>query len=360
MQSIDILAPHKVAIITRGGTSTKIVADSSNSRILAINADGIICIIAGTGYLGFRDGPSLESQFRNPRGVAVMKDHTIIVADSGNNCIRAIGLDGIVRTIAGSGVRGFQNGLGSESQFNYPCGVVIMPDQSIIVADTDNHSIRAIYNIDGFYHVRTIAGNGELGFSEGNGTVAQFRFPSDVAVMADQSIVVADSGNHCIRVLRTNREINHAIRDDVLTAGDYTMTTIAGNGISGLRDGPGIESQFNSPSAIAVRGDQIIVADSRNHCIRIIHADHSVSHIADNGIIENQYNLGREVKFICPSGIAIMPDQTIIVTDAVSNYICRIPEERPLYMQIPYHGYSIMSASQLLTIAINITIKSLN
>ena len=74
------------------------VADSANHRICLINiSSGIVATIGGDvdgkklGLAGFRDTSSkqIKSQFNEPKGVAVMKDH-IAVCDTHNNRVRLI------------------------------------------------------------------------------------------------------------------------------------------------------------------------------------------------------------------------------------------------------------------------------
>ena len=49
-----------------------------------------------------------------------------------------------VRTLCGSGVRGFADGPGSLAQFDRPVGVLALPDGRLLVADTFNHRIRLV------------------------------------------------------------------------------------------------------------------------------------------------------------------------------------------------------------------------
>jgi len=65
-------------------------------------------------------------------------------------------------------------------------------------ADCNNHVIRKMSLSD--FSVLTVAGRvGVAGHADGAGDAALFTNPSDVAVAADGSIIVADNGNHCIR-----------------------------------------------------------------------------------------------------------------------------------------------------------------
>ena len=49
-----------------------------------------------------------------------------------------------VRTLCGSGVRGFADGPGNLAQFDRPVGVLALPDGRLLVADTFNHRIRLV------------------------------------------------------------------------------------------------------------------------------------------------------------------------------------------------------------------------
>jgi hypothetical protein len=301
-----------------------IVSDYEQNRIhITVPNDNAITI--GSVY-GYHDGPAIEAQFAEQEGIAVMANGTIIVADAGNNRIRAISLEHVVSTIAGTGAPGFIDGPTMNAQFRHPQGVAVMPDQTIIIVDTYNYCIRAI-SPGG--NVRTIAGTGIQGFNDGNGTVAQFSNPSGVTCMPNGTIIIADTQNHRIRFLRPIRILNAHDPNDVLTAMDYMVGTVAGTGISGLQDGPGALAQFSFPRGVAARGNNIIVADTENCCIREINEDYSVSSLAGNGNFGTQYGPGEDTNFSTVHAVAIMPDNTIIVADTGNNSICALLDPTP-------------------------------
>ena len=100
-----------------------------------------------------------------------------------------------------------------------------------------------------------LAGNGESGFADGNGPDARFRYPRGVAVREDGAIIVADSENHCIRLVTL----------------DGNVTTIAGNGMPGSADGNGLDARFEQPiSVTAFEGGTIVVAHPNSNSIRLI------------------------------------------------------------------------------------------
>jgi len=109
--------------------------------------------------------------------------------------------------------------------------------------------------------VRAYAGTaGAPGWVDGPASSARFQGPTGLALTPDGRLVVADTGNNRIRLIDSG--------------GAHAVSTIAGDGQLGARDGPGNQAQFRSPTGVAVGPDgSIYVADSDNHVIRRIAND---------------------------------------------------------------------------------------
>ena len=90
---------------------------------------------------GFSDGLAEVAMFNRPIGLAVF-DGTLFVADSGNHAIRAV-TSGEVVTIAGQGRPGFVDGNPDVAEFHMPGGLFVF-EGILLVADTGNNAIRAI------------------------------------------------------------------------------------------------------------------------------------------------------------------------------------------------------------------------
>lgn len=163
-----------------------------------VSPAGTVTRYAGNEDRGFADGAAGRSYFNLPRKLAFDRAGNLFVADYGNLRIRRIAPDRSVKTVAGNGILGYTDGAADISRLNFPSGLAIDAAGNVLVADTFNHSIRQI-SPDG--NVRTIAGNNAPGYTDGNGTI-QFQRPTDVAVRPDGAILVADSGNARIRILR--------------------------------------------------------------------------------------------------------------------------------------------------------------
>eukprot|EP01130_Rhizamoeba_saxonica_P012652 TRINITY_DN5367_c0_g1_i1.p1 TRINITY_DN5367_c0_g1~~TRINITY_DN5367_c0_g1_i1.p1 ORF type:complete len:274 (-),score=84.30 TRINITY_DN5367_c0_g1_i1:29-850(-) len=179
-----------------------IIADQLNNRIRLLNSDGEVETIAGsTREMGYLDGDAGESMFSGPHDVAVDKDTGFLyVADTMNNMIRVVA-NGTVTTYAGNEDAGYLDGLAFEAQFTQPSGIYVDAGIVYVTDGGENGRIRCISpNEDGDIIVSTLAG-GELGgYKDGKGVKARFSHPMGIFVR-DNTIYVADKGNHCIRTI---------------------------------------------------------------------------------------------------------------------------------------------------------------
>ncbi|MDO3628689.1 NHL repeat-containing protein [Mucilaginibacter sp. BT774] len=237
------------------------VADAGNNLIRMVGTAGMVSTFAGTGIAGSSNVADSVT-FNSPLGVAVDGSGNVYVADYENNLIRKVTQAGIVRTLAGSGAKGADDGLDTAATFNLPEAVAVDGTGNVYVADNGNDLIRKITPAG---QVSTFAGSGQPGKSDGTGTSASFNSPFGIAVDAAGNVYVADSGNNLIRKITP----------------DGTVTTIAGSGSKGANDGAGNAASFNTPSGIAVdKSGNIYVADENNNLIRKITSSGSVTTIS--------------------------------------------------------------------------------
>ena len=89
---------------------------------------------------GFANGQRELALFNNPIGLAFWND-MLIIADSGNHMIRGIDATGTAFTISGTGYPGYRNL--PNAAFHFPSGVYVF-ENMLLVADTGNNVIRAI------------------------------------------------------------------------------------------------------------------------------------------------------------------------------------------------------------------------
>src|SRR5439155_1692857 len=155
----------------------------------------VISTVAGNGSYGFSGdgGPATQATLRNPRNVALAPDGSLYIVDRDNHCIRRMGPDGIITTVAGNGTFGFSGdgGPATQAALRFPQDVAVAPDGNLYIADTGNRRIRRV-GPDGI--ITTVAGNGTNGFSGDGGaaTQAALSHPPGVAVGPDGSLYIFD------------------------------------------------------------------------------------------------------------------------------------------------------------------------
>ena len=240
--------PNRIAI---DKTGIVYVADSGNNLIRRIDASGTVTTLAGSGVPGSANGQGTAASFSFPAGIALDASGNLYVADAGNNLIRKIDTSGNVTTLAGAGVAGAANGVGTAASFNSARGVAVDAGGTVYVADTSNNLIR---KIDPSGNVTTLAGAGAQGAANGQGTAASFNGPYGLTVDANGNVYVADTDNNLIRKIDASGNV----------------TTVAGSG-QGSANGQGTAASFFSPSGVAVDASgNLYVADTLNNLIRKI------------------------------------------------------------------------------------------
>lgn len=114
------LVPRRPGALAVGPKGVLYISDTARNQILARLRDGSFHVVAGTGRRGFSGdgGPAVDAALDGPGGMTFARG-TLYVADQGNNRVRAVSRNGIIRTVAE---------LGS------PTAVTIGPDGGVYVA----------------------------------------------------------------------------------------------------------------------------------------------------------------------------------------------------------------------------------
>ncbi len=150
------------------------VADTDNHRVRMITLAGVVTPPAG-GAMGFLNAVGTNAKFKNPAGVAITHDGTVLITDSSNHCVRSISPSGATTTLAGSCLSsGFADSVGTNAKFSTPFGITIALSGIAYVTDFNNHRIRSISPAG---NVTTLAGQAASGGADGVGTNAFFDFP---------------------------------------------------------------------------------------------------------------------------------------------------------------------------------------
>ena len=192
-------SPNGVAVDPAGNVY---ISDWGNNRIRKVNASTqVITTVAGTGLTAFAGDGGLATQatIHAPNGVFLDANNNLYIVDTGNSRIRKVSGAGVISTVAGNGGRAFtgDGGLATDASLFDPIGVAVDRDGTIYIGDTGNDRIRRVSN--GI--ITTYAGTGAPGFSGDGGpaTAATFLSPRGVGVDSFGNVYVADFGNDRVR-----------------------------------------------------------------------------------------------------------------------------------------------------------------
>ncbi|HRY14857.1 MAG TPA: PKD domain-containing protein, partial [Candidatus Competibacteraceae bacterium] len=203
--------PSDVAVAPDG---TIYIAESGYHRIRRVSPDGLITTVAGNGTGGFSGdgGPATAAQLQYPESIALGADGSLYISDTVNNRIRKVGPDGVITTVAGDG--GFcqprtdpcgDGGPAVAAKISFPFGLAVGDAGDILIVDGNSNRIRRIRS-DGV--ISTLAGTGvycpdatTACGDQGPATGALLNSPDGVAVGADGKVYIADDDNHRVRAV---------------------------------------------------------------------------------------------------------------------------------------------------------------
>jgi sugar lactone lactonase YvrE len=253
---------HEPAAVLVDPAGNIYLSDSENYRVRRVDGQTqTITTVAGTGNPGYSGdgGQATSAAISTPAGLAIDGAGNIYFADTGNQIVRRIGVDGVITTVAGAPqTQGYSGdgGPATAAKLSLPQGVALDASGNLYIADTGNGVIREVDATSG--NISTIAGvAGTANFNgDGAATASHLNQPWSVAVAADNSLYIADSGNNRIRRLSGG-----------------TLSTVAGSGAQGYNGdtGPAAAATLNLPLGVALdpAGD-LYIADSGNDCVRKI------------------------------------------------------------------------------------------
>jgi len=312
--------------------SRVLVADFNNSRLRLLSADlQHVSTVAGDGEAGHRDGAAVQAQFFCPACLALLPDGCILVADFFSNRLRLLSADlQQVTTVAGDGEEGHRDGAAAQAQFQYPAGLALLPDGCVLVADRGNHRLRLLSAA--LQQVSTVAGDGERGHRDGVAAQAQFGDPSSLALLPDGCVLVADRGNHCLRLLSADLQ---------------QVSTVAGDGERGHRDGAAAQALFDSPNRLALLPDgRVLLSESFGTRIRVLTADlQDVSTLTIGGV-----NHAKSFELLLDGRLLVAHDNSISELEGLviltgANPAAKPPKQKKKKKKRAIAGGAISSSS---------------
>lgn len=251
--------PAKALLTDRG---VLYIADTGHHRILEVHLSedslkGEIGRVFGSGQPGLQDGPAATAAFHSPHGLALSGD-TLYVADTENHAIRAVALDsGAVRTVAGTGEKAhgrFNLGQPTETPLRSPWAVLVVED-IVFIAMAGIHQIWALFQEE---QIGPFFGNGREALVDGDQMQSSFNQPSDLSLGMGH-MFVADAEASAIRAISLLEEKPHVV-------------TLVGQGLFefGDMDGRGSMVRLQHPTGLTFYEGLVYIADSYNHKIKTL------------------------------------------------------------------------------------------
>ncbi len=175
------------------------VADTDNKRIRKmVLSSGAVTTLAGTSGASTSNGVGSGAGFAGPRNIAVDASGTLLFVSDGNKIRQIVIATQTVSLVAGTTSDDGDDGIGTTATFNVPWGLVVDATGNLFVGDL--YKIRKV--VIATKKVTTLAGSGAAAWSDGFAANAAFNRPAGLAVDARGNLLVADSGNHRVRVLQ--------------------------------------------------------------------------------------------------------------------------------------------------------------
>lgn len=297
------------------GDGNLFIAERAANRVRRIDTRGNLTTVAGTGVPGSDGdgGPALSATLNQPVDVDVDGQGNLLIAELTGNRVRRVSTNGVIDTIAGTGLPGGagDGGPATAAELHGPQSVVVDSIGAVFIADWNNRRIRRIHP-DGT--MQTVAGLvGGRVESGGPALESRLTLPLAITPTLDGRLLIVEQSARRIRALvpapqsgadPPSSQISgtqlvgtqpapvvfvppaSALPSGAPLAGDLVAEVFAGTGESGnAADGEfRLSAALASPRGIAIDGiGRLLIADTGNHRIRRLDPDGVVRVIAGTG-----------------------------------------------------------------------------
>jgi sugar lactone lactonase YvrE len=277
-----------------------------SGRIVKMTADGNTAILTS-------GAPGLES----PRGMAVDATGAVLVADAIADRVWKVSAGGVLSVASGYGFGEYEcpsSGYPDRNPLICPMGVAVDSSGNVYVADT-GHSRIARISTQG--DVTNVVGDDMFGNYWGDGGKA-----ADSAVYYPLGVVADNAGN-----LYVADSSNSRVRK---VAPDGSITTVAGNGVSGYSGdgGPAISAQLKAPAGLALDASgNLYIADHSDNRIRKVSTGGTITTVAGRGEAGPPLGDGGQAtaaSLAAPMGVAVDKSGNVYIADTGFNLIRKV------------------------------------
>ena len=214
-------------------------SETSANRIRRVDpTTGALSTVAGAGTYGYSGdgGSALGAQLAGPTALSFDAAGNLLIVDMGNARIRRLSTTGTISTVAGNGqlAESGDGGAGPAAALDLPTGAAADAAGDVFVTEAGGQRVREVAASTGVIY--TVAGTGGPGNGDGAvGPAAALHDPEAVTVDHAGTVVVADAGNHALRVFQppppggcSSRLPGGAVIGLARTAGGYALAASDG------------------------------------------------------------------------------------------------------------------------------------
>ena len=297
------------------------VSEYYGNRVDRIDPSGSFSVIAGTGTSGFSGdtGAAVSTELASPTALAFAKDGTLRVVDNGNNCVRAVGREGQISTVAGTcGTEGSSgdDGPALEARMSRPLGLAIAPDGSLFISDND-YGLGSARRHPRHDHNCSRRRHSLLRIDAGK------RCSRGFALFLGRTSYVLLDGDGNLYV--SDLELNVVVKIDPR----FVATVVAGTGSAGFSGdgGPANRARPNFPSGLAMddRGN-LYISDTNNNRIRMVNRDGIITTVVGKGEAGDSGDGGPAIDALlhAPAGLAFDAQGSLYIADQLNDRVRRL------------------------------------
>jgi len=258
------------------------IADNGNMLVRMVNTSGIISTIAGNAHKGYSGdgGQATAAELSQPIDVFVNSSGVLYIAEYSGQRIRKVTTNGIISTIAGNGIGGYSGdgGQATAAEMQYPFSLFVDSVNNIYFTDNDNYVVR---KVDTAGIISTIVGINVLGYNGEGGpaTSAEIGYPSGIWMDKKSNIYFGDFNDQRVWKMDVSGILTS------IAGNGYRSGSIGGYSGDG---GPATAAEFAEPwGVVSDAFGNIYIADNNNSVIREILEDTAtgINIIANNNNI---------------------------------------------------------------------------